>query len=140
VHHYDLDNPERFVKVLDIEVPWAHTYADTEPGRTDRERRDNYRKAAVSKLSPLPAAPLWWAFRIGVEKVGRALDVDNVAKTIIDSFCTWQINRDVRDGSPPAGELGLFPDDTIDHVRVLQVDGARGTANRTQVEIFACMK
>jgi hypothetical protein len=140
VHDYDLDDPERFAKVLDIEVPWAHTYADTEPGRRDRERRDNYRKAVVGKLSPVPAEPLWWAFRIGVEKMGRALDVDNVAKTIIDAFCTWQINRDVRDGSPAAEELGLFQDDTIEHVRVLHVVGARGTADRTHVEIFACVK
>jgi hypothetical protein len=25
---------------------------------------------------------------------GRPLDVDNVAKTIIDAFCSWQIARD----------------------------------------------
>jgi hypothetical protein len=41
-----------------------------------------------------PADSLWWAFRIGVQKAGRALDVDNVAKTTIDAFSSWQIVKD----------------------------------------------
>jgi hypothetical protein len=76
-------NTELFVKVLDLEVPWAHSYADMQPSKTDRERRENYRRAAAGRMESIPADPRWWAFRIGVQKSGRALDVDNVAKTII---------------------------------------------------------
>jgi hypothetical protein len=133
---FTFDDTERFVKVLALEVPWAHSYADMQPGKTDRERRENYRNAALGKLGPIPENPVWWAFRIAVEKAGRALDVDNVAKTIIDAFCTWQITRD---GSPHT-ELGLYPDDTFNHVRVLQVIGGRGPADFTKIEIFACVR
>lgn len=62
--------------------------------------------------------------------------MDNVAKTIIDAFCSWQI---VRDGSPHT-ELGLYPDDTFDHVHVLQVIGGRGAMDCTKIEIFACVR
>jgi hypothetical protein len=136
VHDYDLNDSDRFVKVLDLEVPWAHSYADMQPGKTDRERRENYRRAAAGSLVPIPADPQWWAFRIGVQKAGRALDVDNVAKTIIDAFCSWQIVKD----QSPFTDLGLFPNDTFDHVRVLQVVGQRGASDSTRIEIFACVR
>ncbi|OMC14951.1 hypothetical protein [Mycobacterium sp. SP-6446] len=132
---FDLDDTDRFVKVLALEVPWAHSYADMQPGKTDRERRDNYRNAALGKIQPVPDNALWWAFRIVVRKAGRPLDVDNVAKTIIDAFCSRQI---ARDGSPYM-HLGLYPDDTFDHVRILQVVGERGAADCTKIEVFACV-
>lgn len=134
---YVLDDTTRFAKVLALEVPWAHSYADMRPGKTDRERRENYRTAATGQLQPTPPAVLWWAFRITVSKVGRPLDVDNIGKTIIDSFCARQISRD---GSS-FEHLGLYPDDTFDHVRVLQVMGKRCTeSDSTRIEIFACIR
>lgn len=132
---YDLDDADMFARVLELEVPWAHSYADTAKGKTDLDRRENYRRAAAGKLTDLPDNPLWWAFRIRVEKTGRALDVDNVAKTIIDAFCTWQITKD----KSPYTQVGLFTDDTFDHVRMLQVVGGRGAADCTRIEIFACV-
>jgi hypothetical protein len=131
-----LDDPHRFVQVLSLKVPWAHTYADMRPGRTDRDRRENYRKMASGAMKTPSVTVLWWAFRITVKKAGRALDVDNVAKTIIDSFCASQIARDLSTFT----HLGLYPDDTFDHVRVLQVMGDRGTADSTHIEIFACVR
>lgn len=105
------------------------------PGKTDRERRENYRNAVLGKIQPVSA--LWWAFRITVRKSGRPLDVDNIAKTIIDSFCAGQI---ARDGSTFT-QLGLYPDDTFDHVRVLQVIGNRSdTVDSTLIEIFGCVR
>lgn len=137
MHDFDLNDAERFVKVLDLKVPWAHSYADMQPGKTDRERRENYRNAAADVgLAARPVDPLWWAFRIGVRKTGRSLDVDNVAKTIIDAFCSWQITRDQSIHS----QLGLYPNDTFDHVRVLQVVGERGAEDCTCIEIFACVR
>jgi len=134
---YSLEDSARFVKVLALDVPWAHSYADMRPGKTDRERRENYRNAASGKLLATPSNTLWWAFRIAVQKAGRPLDVDNVAKTIIDSFCASQIGRD----SSSFTELGLYADDTFDYVRVLQVIGKRSTTtDSTLIEIFACIR
>ena len=82
----------------------AHSTRTRSPAKTDRERRENYRRAAAGKVDSIPADPLWWAFRIGVQKAGRALDVDNVAKTIIDAFCSWQIVKDQSSFT----ELGFF--------------------------------
>ena len=131
-----LDDTSRFVKVLALDVPWAHSYADMRPGKTDRERRENFRGAAAGRLQATPSSLLWWAFRIAVAKSGRPLDVDNVAKTIIDSFCASQISRD----ASAFIHLGLYPDDTFDYVRVLQVFGKRSDASdSTRIEIFACV-
>jgi hypothetical protein len=129
-----LDDPKCFVKVLDLEVQWAHSYADMRPGKTDRERRENFRTAAAGKIAQHLGVK-WWAFRIFVQKSGRLLDVDNVAKTIIDSFCICQIRDDV---SPHLG-VGLFEDDTFEFVRILQVVGRRASHDLTRIEIFGCV-
>ena len=131
-----LNNTDRFARILDITVPWAHSYADMRPGKTDLERRENYRRAAVTQLRPIPSRIYWWAFRITVFKTGRPLDVDNIAKTIIDSFSDSQIARDRSSFT----NLKLFPDDTFDHVQVLQVTGKPSTtSDSTRIEIFACV-
>ena len=132
---FTFDESNRFVKVLSLRVPWAHSYADMRPGKTDRERRENYRNAAAAVIEDIPGDGFWWAFRITVHKSGRQLDVDNVAKTIIDSFSGSQI---ARDGSQHTN-LALYPDDTFDHVRILQVIGnPRHSEDSTLIEIFAC--
>ena len=134
---YALDDHARFAKVLVLDVPWAHSYADMRPGKTDRERRENYRAAAIGKLQSPPPNVLWWAFRITVHKSGRALDVDNVAKTIVDSFCARQISWDKSD----YGDLALYPDDSFEYVRILQVIGVPSMiADSTRIEIFACVQ
>lgn len=125
-----LDDTDRFAKVLSVKVPWVYTWG----GKTDRERREAYRRAASESISQTPADALWWAFRITVEKASRSLDVDNVAKLIIDAFCAWQI---AKDGSSFV-ELGLYPNDTFDHVRILQVVGGRNAStDSTFIEVFA---
>lgn len=125
-----------FAVVLDLEVPWAHAYADMRPGKTDRERRENYRAAAKGRLVLPPEPPLWWAFKITVGKCGRPLDVDNIAKTIIDSFSGSQLRRD----ASPHGELELYPDDSFFHVRALQVMGRPAPTDSTRIEVFACIR
>lgn len=129
-----LDDTAQFAKVLAIKVPWAHTWANMQPGKTDRERREAFRKAAIENIALMPANVLWWAFRITVEKAGKPLDVDNVPKTIIDAFCAKQI---AKDGSS-FSQLGLYPDDNLDHVRIVQIIGTRSTmADSTFIEVFA---
>lgn len=133
----NLDDASRFTKVLNLTVPWAHSYADTRPGKTDLERRERYRSAASGKFLSAPKAPLWWAFRISVLKAGRPLDVDNIAKTVIDSFSASQINRD---GSSHT-DLILYQDDTFNEVRILQVVGEPSSTGKdsTTIEVFACI-
>jgi hypothetical protein len=62
--------------------------------------------------------------------------VDNVAKLIIDAFFTRQITDD----KSALTQVGLDDDDTLKHVRVLQVVGEPGPADRTKIEVFACIK
>lgn len=132
--HPSLEDESRFTKVLDLTVPWAHSYADMRPGKTDIERRENFRAAALQQLQPPPFKPSWWAFRLTVHKSGRPMDVDNVAKTIIDSFCIRQIQKD----KSTFLDAGLYPDDTFDHVRSLQVLGLpNALSDSTRIEIFA---
>ena len=119
---WDLDNTLAYSLVAKFEYDAAFTYADMRPGSTDKEKRELIRRfASLSFPAEVPQAK-WWAFRIIVQKGGtRAFDIENVPKLIIDSFCRKQI---VRDGSAYL-KLGLFPDDTIDFVRMMQVAGTR---------------
>jgi hypothetical protein len=116
----NLEDTTRFTNVLAPEVDWAYLYADMTPGKTDREKREKYRAAAADAGIRPVSNPLWWAFRITVEKSGgRKFDVDSVAKLIIDAFCEGMIKHD-HSAYP---QTQLYADDNVDHVRFLQVIG-----------------
>ena len=119
---WNLDNTLAYSLVTKFEYDAAFTYADMRPGSTDKEKREVIRGfASLSFPAEIPQAK-WWAFRIIDQKGGtRAFDIENVPKLIIDSFCKKQI---AKDGSAYL-KLGLFPDDTIDFVRMMQVAGTR---------------
>lgn len=137
----DLDDSSRFAAVLRFEVPWVWSYADMTPGRTDREKREKYREAAISAGITRPTIPaLWWAFRITFEKANRPrlLDADNVAKLIVDAFNGSKTIQ--KDNSPLLGQTTLYPDDTVEFVRIVRVAGAPGPEDRTRVEVFACIE
>lgn len=138
---YQLDDTDRFVKVLDFSVARAETYGNTDQGRQDHDKRARFRDDAMPHLKPIPDGVLWWAFRITVRKSGRRpFDLENVPKPIIDSFCAKQLRDDSRrrDVSMYAG-LGLYEDDTIDHVRLVLLLGSREDTDSTRVEVFACV-
>jgi hypothetical protein len=128
---------DRFTKVLQLRVNRVHTWADMTPGRTDRERRERLRSEAVACLRPVPGRVRWWAVRVTVSRAEgkRPLDIENVLKPVLDAFCARQVKRD-KSQFPQAA---LYPDDSIDHVRVLQVEGQRSTADETLIEVFACV-
>jgi hypothetical protein len=130
----DLDDTERFIKLVDIRMDWVCSYSNTNP--PDRERREQYREAAIAQgaIQRVPNA-LWWAVRIEVVKAGRMLDIDNVPKVAIDAFCAHQVARDRSEYF----ETGIYPDDTMDFVRELQVSGRPGNESKTHVEVFACV-
>jgi len=132
---WDLDDQSQYKKVLDLQLPWAATWADIRPGHGDRDKRERIRERAVQLLPAGFQGVEKWAFRIVVSKGGRRrFDIENVAKPIIDAFCTRQIQSD----HSKYTTLGLYPDDSLDHVVVLEVAGSRvvGKEETTRVEIF----
>ena len=132
---WDLDDTASYAKVASFDFPWASTYADMRPGHTDKEKRERVRAIAANQLpSSIPHAK-WWAFRIFVRKAGgRPFDIENTLKVFIDSFSARQIRSDASQYQTVA----LYEDDTVDHVRIIQVGGERTSSNEsTRVEIFA---
>jgi len=115
----------------------AFTYADMRPGCTDRDKRNSIRMAAFDRFPETVPPAQWWAVRIFVEKSGRRpFDIENVPKLVIDAFCAKQIAKDGT--TDKFGALGLYPDDTVDYVRLMQVFGERSiNGDRMSVDIFA---
>jgi hypothetical protein len=107
------------------------------PGRTDRQRRERLRSDALPLIQDRPNKVKWWAVRVTVCRAQgkRPLDLENTLKPILDAFSVRQVKRD-KSRYPAAG---LYEDDSIDHVRIVQVEGDRGPADETLIEIFACV-
>ena len=127
-----MQNPR---KIHQFTYPHAFTYGDMRPGHTDREKREIMRKAALRKFpKEVGKAIQSWAFRIWVEKKGKhPFDVENVPKLIVDAFCEKQIAKD----KSKYTNLGLYKDDTLDFVKMIEVSGERAKKDFTRVEIFA---
>jgi hypothetical protein len=129
---WDFDDFQQYTRVVTFVLDFAFTY-----GHNDREKREKIREEAAKKWPvPLPANVKHWAFRIAVRKGGRRrFDIENVPKLIVDAFCKSQIKDDIS----KYPELGLYEDDTLDHVTLLQVAGKRAGDNTgsTVVKIFA---
>jgi len=128
---WDLDDANLYIRVLSFTIPEAFTYGDTRPEHTDRDKREQIRDAASANFPAHIPDVQWWAFRIFV-KGNRTFDIDNVPKLIVDAFCKRQIKSD-----KSSFKVGLYDDDTIDYIRVIQIAGER-TDNlaSTTVEIF----
>ena len=105
----------------------------SDPGKSDLERREKLRKEAEGRIH-IPEGPIrWWAFRIRATKAERPwIDADNIPKIIMDAFCKRQLERD---GSR-YGQVGLYEDDTIEHVRYVAILAAPGDRDRTIIEVF----
>lgn len=132
---FDLTRDPHFERVVDVTLPRAFTWADMRPGHTDREKRESIREQVLRDCPPFNGTAKWWAFRITVAKGGRrSFDLENVTKPIVDAFSQKQIQKD-RSAFP---EIGLFEDDSIDFVRLIQVYGERRLdGDSTRIEIFA---
>ncbi|HWO89740.1 MAG TPA: hypothetical protein VNL98_11385 [Gemmatimonadales bacterium] len=107
------------------------------PGRTDLQRRERLRSDALPLIQARPKKVEWWAVRVTIRRAlgKRPLDIENTLKPILDAFCARQVRRD-KSRYPAAG---LYEDDSIDHVRVIQVEGHRGPSDETQIQILACV-
>lgn len=126
---WNLENKKLYLPFIRIEVPHVFTW-----GNQDRSKREVIRDAA-SRVFPATKPPVdAWAFRIFVRRPDK-FDVDNIPKIIVDAFCTGQIERD----SSQFGSVGLYADDTANHVKMVQVAGVQENGNAiTIIEIFGC--
>ena len=132
---WNLDDEAKYVKVHSFSLPEAFTYADMREGHTDRDKRERIRAKAAEDFPDNIPSVKWWAFRIFVNKSGsRPFDIENVPKLIVDAFCERQIQKD----SSQYTKLGLFEDDTIDLVSVIEIGGMRSQEENTKVEVFGC--
>jgi hypothetical protein len=133
---WNLDDKAKYVKVHSFSLPEAFTYADTREGQTDKDKRERIRAKAAGDFSDNIPSVKSWAFRIFTKKSGnRRFDIENVPKLIVDAFCIRQIEEDESQYT----KLGLFKDDTIDFVRIIEVGGMRSQdKDTTKVEIFGC--
>jgi hypothetical protein len=125
---WNLDNNSLYAKFIEILVTSAVTW-----GADDRNKREAIRKTAAERFPspPPPAGP--WAFRITARK-RSTFDIDNIPKLVVDAFCGSQI---AKDGSE-FHQLILYPEDTVEHVGMVQVRGERCfDRDSTLIEIFS---
>ena len=99
------------------------------------------RDAALVAFPTLPTDARYWGFNIHVRKKPRPkrdFDLENVPKLIVDAFCRKQIMS--RKTPSNFAQVGLYDDDTIDHVRMISVSGERTAGpDETIIEIH-CWK
>jgi hypothetical protein len=127
---WDLENRRLYRHFHTFFVPAVWTWGSPEDG----VRRDLVRQEAAERLPEERPRASVWAFRICVYyRAGQSFDVDNVPKLIVDAFSKNQLRRD---GSRFAG-VGLYEDDTVGEVAVVQVAGVLTEDEpRTEVRIF----
>ncbi len=102
--------------------PKAITYAR----EIDFENRELIRRAALDSFPSAVPAVKYWGFRIEVHKCSRPMkefDIENVPKLIVDAFCKKQFKK--WDRKSQFQHAGLYENDTIDTVRLLEVRGER---------------
>jgi Holliday junction resolvase RusA-like endonuclease len=130
---WDLDNANKYRKVLFFEMDGAFTF-----GHMDKKKREKVRECASRKSLLDTSNVEWWVFRIFVTKSKKnRFDVDNVPKIIIDAFSKEQITTD----KSAFKGIGLYKNDTIDYVRGVHVAGERvGQSDSTKVEIFGLLR
>ena len=102
---------------------------------TAGDQRRKIRRVACDRVPhDLPEAESW-AFRILVEWSATAAkfpDLDNPAKPILDAFSMKMI---VQDGDSYR-HLGLYEDDDLRQLSMVQIAGMVGSRDRTVIEIF----
>jgi HEPN domain-containing protein len=131
-----LDDNKEYKLFFEFEFPHVFSYADTRPGHTDKEKRNLIREYAFEKCPDSTPSNTCWAISISVEydkKKKRLIDIDNIPKLIIDAFCKKQIRSDK---SYKYKKLGLYDDDTIVHINLLEVKGTLGSRDSTKVQVF----
>ncbi|NLT51445.1 MAG: hypothetical protein GXX85_11060 [Ignavibacteria bacterium] len=130
---WNLDDENIYTKFYSFTINEAFTYGNMTEGQRDKDKRERIREAANNNFPNDRPENKKWAFRITFGKSGgRQFDVENVPKLIIDAFCIKQISND----NSVFTSLGLYKDDTIDEVIMVQVAGKRNNESYMEIEIF----
>ncbi len=127
---WNLDDISKYKKVYEFELTEIYTWGS----ENDKQRREDIRaQVADDPKFPrnMPDHTLW-AFRIFV-RTGKKLDVGNIPKLILDAFCKKQIITYDNSDYP---NVGLYPDDNINYVRLIEVGGEPAEKTEAKVEIF----
>ena len=126
----NFDDAKQFILIHHFNIPAIYTFGDK-----DRDKRENIRRNALKNFQKKPYRCKWYGFRIKVERsmFKRPLDIENIPKLIIDAFSSEQIDRD-KSRYP---RMKLYPDDTLEHIRVIQIEGKfSDNKDNTEVWIF----
>jgi hypothetical protein len=113
---WNLENTFAYSLVARFEFDGAFTSCTPD----DRRLREIIREFASRSFPVEVPQAKWWAFRVVIQREGTGpFDLDNALKLVVDSFGKRQILRD----ASAYPNVGLFPDDTIDSVRMMQIAG-----------------
>ena len=126
---WNLDDLSKYRKVYEFDLIEIYTWGSDK----DKQRPEDIR-ALVADDPEFPRNmpdDTLWAFRI-LGRTGKKLDVGNIPKLIVDSFGKKQIQCD-NSGYP---NVGLYPDDNINYVRLIEVGGEPANKTEAKVEIF----
>lgn len=127
----NFNDSKEFVLIHHFKIPSIHTWGDK-----DNSKREEIRTNALKNFPEKQPECKWYAFYIEMERnpYERPLDIENVPKLIIDSFSRKQIDKD----RSRYGNVGLYPDDDLEYVRALQIEGkfSENGRNNTEVWIF----
>jgi Holliday junction resolvase RusA-like endonuclease len=117
IHHF---------RIMDFPPPKAET---TKP------YRDHVRSRAASDWPDSIPTSGFWGFRVIVRRKykGQAADLDNYIKGVIDSFSGSTLKRDE---SKYAYQLKLYPDDSVKHVRLVEVAAEESQDLEMEVWIY----
>jgi len=133
--NWNLDDEEKYFKLLKAKIPHAYTWASS---AGDKQKREDIRRVLDEVFPDTDSIPRarWWAFRIFVEKHDNTWDVDNLPKLVVDALSGWQIKKDNSDFP----NVALYEDDTVDLVRMVQVAGEQSKhQDRTVIEVFGAI-
>jgi len=140
---FNLDDDSLYIPVYSFCINKAFTWANMDEGRRDLDRREFIRESVVGNFPDQIPDVAWWAFRFYVKKSGSGpFDIENVPKTYVDAFCEGQMKKDnlkLKRDNLTYKNLGIYEDDRIDYVRVIEVGGERVASKdqeSTCVEIF----
>lgn len=126
---WNFNDSKESVLIHHFKIPTIYTWGDK-----DRDKRDEIRKNALKDFPDKPFDCEWYGFYIKVERsrFERPLDIENVPKLIIDAFSSEQVDKDKSRYS----QIRLYPDDTLKHVRVVQMEGKFSDNGRNNTEVW----
>jgi hypothetical protein len=125
----NFSNPNEFVPIHHFKIPTVYTW-----GNEYRDKREAIRKIAVKDFPNKPHKYNWYGFTIKVKRnrFERRLDIENIPKLIIDAFSSKIIDAD----KSQYPNIKLYPDDDLEYVRAVQIEGTFSDDGRNETEVW----